>query len=282
MKTFTPALAAQYASLGTTLAYFLKIERRDGLVVGLTEADHEVTIDGVVYTPGFDLSEIAFSAGLAVDNFEISITPDSGSVFDLAEFLAGRWDNSKFVIFECNHKAPADGVNVLRRGTTGQTGESRTGYSMEFRSLKQALQQTLGEVTTKTCRARLGDERCKVDLAPWTHTYAVTAVSSRRSFTCSAAVEAADYYKEGVAHGADAANDGYEQKVKTFAAGVFELALPMPFDVVIGDTFTFIAGCQKRLTEDCKTKFSNVLNFQGEPHIPGPDLLMADPETSAA
>ena len=58
---------------------------------------------------------------------------------------------------------------------------------------------------------------------------------------------------------------------------LFTLTLPFPFDAAIGDTYSAIAGCRKRLTEDCKTRFANVLNFQGEPHLPGIDLLTKVP-----
>jgi len=40
-----------------------------------------------------------------------------------------------------------------------------------------------------------------------------------------------------------------------------------------GDTYTASAGCRKRFDTDCKTKFSNVVNFRGEPHVPGNDQM---------
>jgi len=76
----------------------------------------------------------------------------------------------------------------------------------------------------------------------------------------------------------DGANAGYTRKVKSFASGVFTLQLGFPFPMAIADSITVTAGCQKRLDEDCKTKFDNVLNFYGEPHLPGADKLLADPE----
>jgi hypothetical protein len=51
----------------------------------------------------------------------------------------------------------------------------------------------------------------------------------------------------------------------------------MPYAIQIGDTFSAVAGCQKRLAEDCGTKFSNVVNFGGEPHLPGIDALTSPP-----
>jgi uncharacterized phage protein (TIGR02218 family) len=37
-----------------------------------------------------------------------------------------------------------------------------------------------------------------------------------------------------------------------------------------------VEGCDKRL-ETCRDRFANTLNFRGEPHLPGNDLLTRYP-----
>ena len=37
------------------------------------------------------------------------------------------------------------------------------------------------------------------------------------------------------------------------------------------------AGCDKRL-DTCSDRFANVLNFRGEPYVPGADLLLSYPD----
>lgn len=78
-------------------------------------------------------------------------------------------------------------------------------------------------------------------------------------------------------------NDGLSVKVKTYssATDTFTLMLPMVLPIQVGDTYSVVAGCRKRLDEDCRLKFSNVLNFQGEPHRPAVDDITASPEPSA-
>jgi uncharacterized phage protein (TIGR02218 family) len=283
VKTFDAGLAAHYALPNTTLAPFLEIERRDGVFLRATGAMRDVEVDGEVYlaAKGLDLSQLDSSAGTSVDKLELTIFPDD----DVPEvdLLAGRYDFARYRLFETSYVDPTIGINLLRRGWLGNVEARRGAYVVELRSLKQTLQQAVGAVTSKTCRYRFGSSAmplglCMIDAAAYTFTYAVTAVASRREFTCSAAAEAADFYKEGTAESLDAANEGYSQKVKAFAGGVFTLALPMPFDIGVGDEFSFVAGCQKRLAEDCRDKFDNVLNFGGEPHVPGPDVLTGDPD----
>lgn len=279
-KTIPALLATHYAQPATTLAYCLKVQRLDGVILGLTSADHDVTVAAQVYHPGFGVSDMASSAGLDVDNLEVSIFPGE-SLLTQAELAAGLWNKAAFTIFECNHLSPADGINVIKRGTTGDAALGEQMWSIEFRGLKQALQQPLGEVTSKTCRYRLGDSRCTVALGPFTFACTVTAAASRQVFTDNTKLQAAEYFAEGSVTFLTGPNAGYAQKCKLFAGGVFTLSLPMPFAVTIGDTFTAIAGCQKRLTEDCKTKFANVLNFGGEPHLVGVNALTSAPGASS-
>ena len=81
----------------------------------------------------------------------------------------------------------------------------------------------------------------------------------------------ADYFANGILTWLTGVNAGVSAKVKSSTAvSVLTLSLPMLGTVAPGDTATIYAGCQKRLT-DCSTKFSNVLNFQAEPHLPGID-----------
>ena len=68
-----------------------------------------------------------------------------------------------------------------------------------------------------------------------------------------------------------------EVKEYTKTGGIIELFLPLDRNLQVGDTYSMIAGCNKTLkvdgayTGDCKVKFNNVINFRGEPEIPGID-----------
>lgn len=275
MKTIPIALAAHIALGSTTLAWALKITRTDAEVFAFTSAADDVTLSSVIYSsaPGLDITGVVINAGLAVDNLELT-TLDDGTTFSRDDVLAGRWNNAAFQIARYNWASPSDGVDVVMVGTVGDARLHRGSISIELRGLQQYLQQPVGAVTSKTCRAHLGDTLCTVDLGPFIVTGTLTGVTSRQVVTDSARAEATGYFDEGVLTWTGGANDGLSQKVKTFASGAITLALPMIGTPLIGDTYSMVAGCQKRLAEDCFTKFNNVLNFQGEPHLPGVDKVM--------
>ena len=289
MKIIPIALQEHYNSGSTSLAYGLFIKRIDGQTFGFTSNDQDFQMDcsawgatGVVNfsaSQGFDASVIQSSAGFAVDNMELS-TLDDGSFFDRDELIAGAWADAEFRVFRyrwdvLNPSITTD-VETLVRGWFGEITINQNTIVIELRGITQKLQQPVGIVSTKTCRARLGDDFCGVNLAPLTYTYTVTGVTDKRTFTASGASgQPDDLFGEGTVQWLTGDNViGKPLKVKSFSNGTFVLVLPVVLDIQVGDTFRAIVGCRKRLMEDCKAKFNNVLNFQGEPHRPTVDDLV--------
>ena len=132
----------------------------------------------------------------------------------------------------------------------------------------------IGDLYQPMCRAKLGDSMCKVDVESLRVTSTLTAVATRRTFTDTARGEAADWYGAGVFRVLAGPYAGMEIEVHAFVSGVFTLALPLPFDPTVGMAYSVIPGCRKRHergglfpagVSDCKDKFNNVINFQGEP-----------------
>lgn len=291
MKIIPIALQAHYDTGSTCMANGLIIMRADGEVFAFTSSSSPFDMDVEAWFPdesvvtfdarqGLSITTLVSTAGLNVDNLEIT-TLDDDTLFDRDDVLAGRWRDAEFWLFRYRWDVAVptieDDVEVLARGSFGEVTLGITTIKVELRGLAQRLQQPVGEASTKTCRNRLGDARCKVDLIGFTHSVAVTSVTSRAQFTASGATQASDTFGEGIVTWLTGNNAGVSQKVRTFAGGVFTLVLPMVLDVQVGDTFSAVAGCRKRLMEDCKTKFSNVPNFRGEPHRPMIDDLTKAP-----
>jgi uncharacterized phage protein (TIGR02218 family) len=280
-KVVPAGLLSNYHSDSPTVAWAIKITRTDDAVYGWTSADRDATIDAVIYesAPGLSVASFASSAGLAVDNSELTVLADD-TIITRADILAGRWNNAAYLLFKYDWTDVSAGEEVISAGFLGELHPRSGAYVAELRALQQYLQQPVGAASTKTCRARLGDAMCMVDLGGWTETGTITSVTSKQVFTDSSRTEADDYFGEGILTWTAGLNTGLSQKVKTYASDTFTLSLPMIFDVQIGDTYSVIAGCRKRLDEDCAAKFSNELNFQGEPHRPTVDELTSSPEVN--
>lgn len=282
MKTIPVALASHYAGKARSIATFLKVTRADGQVFGWNSTDIPLTVSSVLYEPGLEVTNIALSSGLAVNNLELTVLPDEeGGTITRADLLTGVWDGSSFDLFEANYRSLGDGVNTLLNGINGDVTVNRGSFVVEMRGKAQFLNQPIGIVTSKTCRYLFGVNNgltslCPVALGPLTLTHTVTSAASRQVFTASGAIQAADYYGEGTVSFLTGENVGFSRRVKSFAAGVFTVDLPFPYEIAATDTFSAVKGCRKRL-EDCIANGA-VLDFGGEPHGRGIDVITSVPE----
>lgn len=267
------------AGVRGTLVFGCVIERTDGEILAWTDHDKDldVTVDGEARTllanPGFNVQSLVSTAGLGVDNTEIQVV--AGEDMTRADILARKWDGAQVYFFRCSWKYPNEDVIPVKRGSFGDFKPEQGGFAVEFRDMRQGLQQSSTWVLQEACRWRLGDARCDVDLAPFTFDAAVTTAGTQYAFTASALVQADDYFGEGFVTWTTGPNVGTPgHKVKSFSAGVVTLSEAAIYEIGLGDEFTIVAGCRKRKAEDCITKFDNVLNFGGEADKPTRDELI--------
>jgi uncharacterized phage protein (TIGR02218 family) len=278
MLTLSPAYTAHLADEVTELATCWTITRRDAVVLGFTDHPTDLTIGGIVYQAalGYSATDVSTSADLDVDNLNLQGFIDSPSITE-PDLMAGVWDYAEVEIFEVITSDLAAGIRRLRRGRIGEVALGRSVFETELRGLSQAFTQQLCELTSPTCRAVLGDARCGVDLVPLTVTGTITSITSPRAWTDSTRAEAAGYFTFGRLTWTSGANAGYSMEIKTHAAaGLMTMQLPMPYALTVGDAYSLQPGCDKLLAT-CKVKFNNVLNFRGEPHVPGTDRLFRGP-----
>lgn len=279
MNTQSTALATHRGLDGTTLAWCWKVTRRDAQVFCFTSADIPLPIDGLMYeaSTGFMPSAIEGKADLSVPNLEVNGLLDSESITE-DDLRAGRWDGASVELFEVNYLDLSQGVMNLRTGTIGDVRVGRLTFQAELRGLAQALQQPIGELYSPSCAATLGDARCKVDLGPLTVSGALTSVDSARAFADTLRTEADDYFGAGLITWTSGLNTGLQMEVRDYtqSGGTFVLALPMPYTVHVDDTYNLVPGCRKRAILDCKTKFSNIVNFRGHPYVPGNDKVLGN------
>lgn len=276
-RTIPIALQTHLDSGSLSTAVALRLDRADGQALGFCSGDEAVTFDGLDFEPGtLTATTIASAADMSVDNLELQVLEDD-QLFTLPEVRGGRWDGARWQLWSYNWAAPADGREPLGAGTVGNVTIEQGRAIVELRGLQQYLQQPVGIVTSKTCRARLGDELCRVDLTGYTHTGEVTAVTSAQQFETDLS-EADDYFGNGLVTWLTGQNTGLRQRVKSHdAGGELVLVLPMVYEVEVGDTFEVVAGCRGR-REDCRDKFSNILNMQAEPDLVGTDAVTAPAE----
>jgi len=275
MKVIPSHLQTVIASSVTTLATCWKITRTDGMIFGFTDYNEDLVIDGLTYEArtGYTKSQVQVSDKLNVDNMELTGVLESPSITE-PDLMAGLWDFAHAEIFQVDYTDPAGGIIKLLKPTLGQVVVHRNSFSAEQRGMMQPLQNEFGQLYSAACRATLGDARCTVDLTPFTFPATVDTVTDNRTFTATALTQVDNYFQGGKVTFTSGNNNGLSMEVKNNTQSTNEvvLQLQLPYEIQVGDTFDIVAGCDK-VSTTCFNKFNNIINFRGEPFVPGNDQL---------
>ncbi|MFK8252223.1 DUF2163 domain-containing protein [Ancylobacter terrae] len=280
MRALPEGLAAALAGGVTTLARCWRITRTDGVVIGVTDHDGDLVVDGTLFRAagGVAGSEETASLGFAVDGSELSaaLTAD---ILDEDALAAGLFDGAGVDLLLADWSAPADFL-ALRRFRLGEVRREGGAFVAELRGPADRLNEIRGRLFTSACAADLGDARCRIDLAApaYRATGTVETVEAAGLFTVTGLEAFADgHFSRGRLLFEDGANAGFASEVKAhgLADGAVRLTLWQrpPQLVAAGAAFTVTAGCDKRFST-CRDRFANALNFRGFPHMPGNDAVM--------
>lgn len=258
----------------TTTAWCWKLTRQDGVILGFTTHDKDIIYDGVVYeaNSGFAPTAVETSGNLSVDNMEMDGYISSDKI-KLEDVETGRFDYSDVEVFLLDWETPTNERLLLRKGRIGRVSTGDISLKAEIRGMMQSLQQNFVDVYSKTCRVSLGDSKCGVNIANYTENHTVTAVINNAVFECTA-TNPAGYYSSGKLTWTSGLNNGLSMEVRSYTVGKIALLLPMPYTISVSDTFRIQAGCN-RTAEDCNGRFGNIVNFRGEPQVPGEDFAYA-------
>jgi uncharacterized phage protein (TIGR02218 family) len=273
MRTIPAALKAHLDTEATTTCHCWRVRRRDGVVIGFTDHDRDLFVDGTTFlaASGFAASETEQAAGLGAQADEVAGGFSSAAI-DEKDLAAGRYDGARVELLLVNWSAPDQHMqlNVREIGEVVRAGGQ---FRAELRSLSHRLNQPQGRLYNRRCDASLGDGRCRVDLAAWRGEGVVVEMVDRSRLIVSGLGGFSDgFFRQGrivFSGGVSADVDGQEQRAD--GTVVLSLWLPLEEEVEAGKAFTIIAGCDKTFAT-CRTRFANQLNFRGFPHVPGADF----------
>lgn len=269
--------AARLAAEATTLAFCWRVVRADGVALGFTSHDRDLDVDGFTYraTPGIAPSAVQLSGGLDIDSMDIAGALSADAITE-ADLSAGRYDGAWVSLFLVDWEAADAGRIPLMRGTLGAITHGETSFSAELKGPTQSLEQPALELLSPECRAQLGDRRCRVDIASHTRLARLDEVVSDQTLRIDGAEPVANAYGYGRLRFLSGANSGLGVDVVSSAGTLVHLAEAPAFICASGDRVELRQGCDKRFVT-CGTRFANAANFQGEPHVPGNDLLTRYP-----
>lgn len=279
-RTINSSLQTRLNTGTTALCHIVTITRTDGTILRLTDHDQDVVVSGNTYVRDNSIAVAAITSsannGIQATNCNVIFSDNGISEVDVAR---GVYDKAIMEFAVVDYEYPSYGKIILLTGILStMTVTNRRSGQFEIRGLLTRGDTRIGEYYGPQCRADLGDARCTVSLAAFTTTGTVTGIDTQGKIRAVLGADFANgFFTHGVMTFTSGDNTGISMEVlNQVAVGGGEdslyLALRMPYDIQLTDTFDLVAGCDKTIAT-CKAKFNNNNNFRGEPHVPGPDFI---------
>ncbi len=269
----------------TNLTECLKIEFKDGDVLGFTNHDIEIEYDSLLYEPesSFLRTNAQYKDNLSVTNMNLDGIINSDH-FSKDDIRAGKFSNAELYYFVLNWGDISDGIIKMNRFFIGNISLKKGVYIAELKGLEQKLNKNFLSIFTAECRAHFGvsSTGCKFDLDTVKEEGEIDSVTNNRLFTVTGLDTHTDnYFNQGKIKFTSGLNNGLTQEIKIFSGtpDTVTLFLMMPFTVANGDTFDIWPGCDKSFNQ-CKI-YDQVPNYRGFPHLIGKDNLYKYPNARA-
>jgi uncharacterized phage protein (TIGR02218 family) len=270
------------ATGATTVCTCWSVTRTDGVVLGFTDHDRDLSFGGVSFraASGMTARTLSQTNGLSVDNSEAMGALSSAAINE-ADLLAGRYDGADIQSWVVNWQDVTQRFQTFR-GSFGEVVRSAGAFRAELRGLADRLNQVQGLSYQRNCTAVLGDGRCGFSLATagYAVELAIVAVEDGVYRVAKQPGMAEGWFDRGRAKIVSGAARGQVGLIKfdrdEALARRVELWVDFAVAPQVGDVIRLEAGCDK-LASTCRTKFGNFMNFRGFPHIPGADWMTSYP-----
>lgn len=173
MRDIPDEMAARIESGAAGLCHAWVLTRADGAVMGFTDHDRDLALDGVVcraasgWTVGAAESAVGLSAGSAAAAGGL----DDEAIAE-ADVEAGLYDGARVELWRVDWGRPELRVRLwtarlakIRREVLGSSQRMTGGFVAELEGPLAKLERVVGRTIGRDCDAVLGDGRCRVDLA---------------------------------------------------------------------------------------------------------------------
>jgi len=301
-------MQAHLAGNPTTLAWIWKVKRSDGTLLGFSSFDQDITYDDgsgdgpITYLAktGFSSSANSGKSDLSVDNLEATGFIDSAAI-DERDLRAGLYDDSLFQLRIVNWADLTMGDVLLRSGTVGVVKLKNGMFTVELRGLAYKLGTFIGDTYGPICRAQFGSGLnnidmystwlCMIDVTLYRQAGSVASVTDQFTIVPAAgllqvgsltptAPAPTQWFADGLITFTSGALAGESFEIKSWDGTTLGLFLPMGQVLpAASDTFTIEPGCNHTVY-DCANKYNNIVNFRGEPTIPGMDAILNYPNAN--
>ena len=253
-----------------TVATFWRVYRRDGVMLGFTSHDRDLVFGGIRHraAPGMVPAAIRLTADLSEDSAEAQGALSHATIRE-QDLAAGLFDRAAIEIGAVDWEALDH--HIIFSGTLGRIEDDRRGFTAELRSAKRQLEEDLVPRTSPTCRAVFCGPGCGLSAVGVTTVRVLSSVDVEANTVSFDGLNPTDFV-DGELRFLDGPQTGIAFGIVSADANGLTLDRQLAENTTPGIRTELREGCDHTLAT-CAGRFGNVVNFRGEPFLPGNDLL---------
>ena len=267
-KDFSP-LAITSAAVGFPARVGV-ITRTDGTVLRFAESDTDITVSGDTFqvVPGLQVSAVKHTVNGEMPSCQIVAVHENGGTINSADLDTGLFDGADVQLYV------VDRLNLTRKGLLFSGSIATISYDVENQVVFDVKGPAVSAKILMTqkfspmCRTDLFSILCGLNPASFDVASTVDTVVNAFNFTVTGSLAQADgYFNQGVVVTAD----GTSFEIASWSQSTQTITTYLPCNRILtaGLGLTMYPGCDKTMGVNGCPKFSNQLNFQGEPHFLG-------------
>lgn len=163
MLEFNEDFGAHLRDEASMLCWCWQLTRSDDVVLGFTDHDQPLVINGVSFEPrtGFTPSELDHKLGFAIDNSAVEGLLSSEAIHS-ADIESGLYEHAQISFLRVNWNAPELYAEIWS-GHLGRIVKSGDSFQADLVGQSAILARSTGRVFSRVCDARFGDERCGLE-----------------------------------------------------------------------------------------------------------------------
>lgn len=274
MKTGSTNFLLQLQKDTTTLCRLWRITPKAGTTFYFTDHDKDIVYAAHTYIadPSFEASAIDNSQGTGKTNFEITVL--LGTSITKQDVERGLYSGAAVELDAIFYDHIDYGVMAMATGLVVDCSiPYKSQATLSCQGFASTAQHYLTELYQPTCRAEFCDARCGLVEDDFAESIEIDTVASIMAFTLVDAPTLVDTtgYNLGYITWLTGANTGIKSDIQSVIGQGVRLLIRPPFQIVAGDTGRMVQGCDKTLAA-CVGRFSNIVNYRGEPFLPGADF----------
>ena len=258
----------------STICHCWRLQLRDGHIMGFTDHDEDVVVDGLTHSAsrGLSAGEASQRLGFAPGGTLLAGALDLSGL-NTQDLMSGSYDGARIDCRLVDWRAPQHSLLVDRFEIASLT-RSEHGFSARLTTIAQRFHEATGRLFQAGCDAEFADARCGLDARLYTLTTQVLSSDGDLVVRLPATGKDDGCFANGVL----TREDGTRLRIRSHDASTTgdELVLwsPPARPFTHGEAIALTQGCDKAHAT-CRDRFANVVNFRGFPHVPGPEMVLA-------